>query len=218
MKKLFFIIFLLGFTITSNAQLVITIAGVLDSVGALNGPALQSHFNNPHGIAVDGFGNVYVADRFGHRIRKITTGGIATTLAGSGNSGTLDGNGVNAEFNEPWGLCADSLGNVYVADTRNNLIRKIDLNGNVTTLAGSGSFGTTNGPALGATFGNPTGIEIDETTGTIYVADHLTHIIRKIDPAGNVSTLAGAPYLTGNTNGVGLAATFYTRRIAKSSS
>jgi gliding motility-associated-like protein len=198
----------LGFTITSNAQLVITIAGVLDSVGALNGPALQSHFNNPHGIAVDGFGNVYVADRFGHRIRKITTGGIATTLAGSGNSGTLDGNGVNAEFNEPWGLCADSLGNVYVADTRNNLIRKIDLNGNVTTLAGSGSFGTTNGPALGATFGNPTGIEIDETTGTIYVADHLTHIIRKIDPAGNVSTLAGAPYLTGNTNGVGLAATF----------
>ncbi len=208
MKKLLFIISFLVFTITTNAQLVITIAGVLDSTGALNGPALQSHFNNPHGIAVDGFGNIYVADRFGHRIRKITPAGITSTLAGSGVSGTADGFGTSAEFNEPWGLCADSLGNVYVADTRNNLIRKIDVSGNVTTLAGTGSFGTTNGPALAATFGNPTGIEIDETTGIIYVADHLTHIIRKIDPAGNVSILAGAPYLTGNTNGVGLAATF----------
>lgn len=208
MKRLLTLLLILVFTYQSQAQLVLTIAGQLDSIGALNGPALQSHFNNPHGIATDGFGNIYVADRFGHLIRKITPGGTVSTLAGSGNQGTVDGIGTAAEFNEPWGLCTDSVGNVYVADTRNNKIRKIDVNGNVTTFAGTGNFGTSNGPALAATFGNPVGIEIDESTGTVYVADHLTHIIRKIDPAGNVSTLAGTPFLTGLTDGQGTSARF----------
>lgn len=208
MRRLLTLIILLVLSYQSQAQLVLTIAGQLDSIGALNGPALQSHFNNPHGIATDGFGNIYVADRFGHRIRKITPGGTVSILAGSGVQGTADGVGATAEFNEPWGLCADSLGNVYVADTRNNKIRKIDINGNVTTLAGTGNFGTSNGPALASTFGNPTGIEIDENSGIIYIADHLTHIIRKIDPAGNVSTLAGTPFLTGNVNGQGSSARF----------
>jgi sugar lactone lactonase YvrE len=192
----------------AQAQLVLTIAGQLDSIGASNGAALLSSFNNPHGISVDGFGNLYVADRFGHRIRKISNSGIVSILAGSGATGSADGQGTAASFNEPWGLCADSLGNVYVADTRNNKIRKIDVNGNVTTLAGTGSFGTSNGAALASTFGNPTGVAIDENTGIIYVADHLTHIIRRIDPAGNVSTLAGSPYLTGTANGTGNNARF----------
>lgn len=208
MRKLFTLLLFFCFFYQVNGQLVLTIAGQLDSVGALNGPALQAHFNNPHGIAVDGMGNIYVADRFGHIIRKITPAGIVSTLAGSGNSGYVDANGTAAEFFEPWGLCADSVGNVYVADTRNNLIRKIDLNGNVTTVAGTGNFGASNGAALSSTFGNPTGIEIDESTGTIYVADHLTHIIRKIDPAGNVSTIAGTAFLTGTADGQGATARF----------
>lgn len=208
MRKLLTLLFFFCFFYQVNGQLVLTVAGQLDSVGAVNGPALQAHFNNPHGIAVDGAGNIYVADRFGHRIRKITPAGIVSTLAGSGNTGTADGNGTTAEFFEPWGLCADSVGNVYVADTRNNLIRKIDTNGNVTTIAGTGNFGASNGPALASTFGNPTGIEIDESSGIIYVADHLTHIIRKIDPAGNVSTIAGTAFLTGTANGQGAAARF----------
>lgn len=208
MRKLLTLLLFFCFFSQVNGQLVLTIAGQLDSVGAVNGPALQAHFNNPHGIAVDGLGNVYVADRFGHRIRKITPAGIVSTLAGSGNIGATDGNGTAAEFHEPWGLCADSVGNVYVADTRNNLIRKIDLNGNVTTLAGTGNFGSSNGPALSSTFGNPTGIEIDENSGIIYIADHLTHIIRKIDPAGNVSTIAGTAFLIGTADGQGAAARF----------
>jgi len=208
MKSLLTLLFSVAFIFQIQAQLVLTIAGELDSIGAVNGPALQAHFNNPHGIALNGFGNIYVADRFGHRIRKITPGGIVSTLAGSGNQGSANGQGTNAEFNEPWGLCVDSIGIVYVADTRNNKIRKIDLNGNVTTFAGTGNFGTSNGPALASTFGNPTGIEIDKNSGIIYIADHLTHIIRKIDPAGNVTTIAGTAFLTGSSNGQGSAARF----------
>jgi gliding motility-associated-like protein len=208
MRSLLTLLFSIFITIQVHAQLVLTIAGQLDSIGSVNGPALQAHFNNPHGIAVDGSGNIYVADRFGHQIRKITPAGMVSTLAGSGNQGTANGQGTNAEFNEPWGLCADSIGNVYVADTRNNKIRKIDINGNVTTIAGTGNFGSSNGAALSSTFGNPTGIEIDQNTGIIYVADHLTHIIRKIDPNGNVSTLAGTAFLTGTANGQGAAARF----------
>jgi len=208
MKSLLTLLFSIFLTIQVQAQLVLTIAGVLDSIGAVNGSALQAHFNNPHGIAVDGSGNIYVADRFGHRIRKITPAGIVSTLAGSGNQGSVNGQGTSAEFNEPWGICADIVGNVYVADTRNNRIRKIDINGNVTSFAGTGNFGSSNGPALSSTFGNPTGIEIDENTGIIYVADHLTHIIRKIDPAGNVTTLAGTAFLTGTANGQGATARF----------
>ncbi len=202
------LLFVLIFIGQTEAQLVLTIAGQLDSIGGVDGPALLSHFNNPHGIATDGLGNIYVADRFGHRIRKITQGGIVTTLAGSGVQGSANGLGTNASFNEPWGLCADSVGNVYVSDTRNNKIRKIDTNGNVTTFAGTGNFGSSNGSALASTFGNPVGIERDPSSGIIYVADHLTHIIRKIDPAGNVSTLAGTAFLTGTANGQGAAARF----------
>jgi gliding motility-associated-like protein len=208
MKRFYVAIIGLLVAYSVNGQLVLTIAGQLDSVGALNGAALFSHFNNPHGIAVDGFGNIYVADRFGHKIRKISTAGFVTTLAGSGIQGAADGVGTNASFNEPWGLCADSIGNVYVADTRNNKIRKIDTNGNVTTIAGTGNFGTTNGAGLSSTFGNPTGIERNKNTGILYVADHLTHIIRRIDPAGNVSTLAGMPFLTGTADGQGNIARF----------
>lgn len=192
---------------TAQAQLVLTVAGVLDSVGAINGPTSLATFNNPHGIAVDPAGNIYVADRFGHKIRKITPGGTVSTLAGSGQVGAADGVGINATFHEPWGLCVDSTGVVYVADTRNNLIRKIDQSGTVTTVAGSGNFGTSDGQGTAATFGNPTGIEI-AADGSLYIADHLTHIIRRISPNGFVSTLAGSAYITGNQNGVGNTARF----------
>ena len=195
------------FISTTYAQVVVTVAGVPESSGYLDGPALQSLFNNPHGIAVDSEANVYVADRFGHRIRKISTDGIVTTVAGSGVAGRIDGQGINASFNEPWGICVGTDGNIYVADTRNNLIRKIDNNGNVSTFAGSGNYGTSNGFATSATFGNPTGIEMDQF-GNLYVADHLTHIIRKITPDRVVSTLAGTAYLPGAVDGPGFTARF----------
>ncbi|MFT5166910.1 MAG: gliding motility-associated-like protein [Saprospiraceae bacterium] len=184
---------------TFYAQEVVTIAGT-GSLGSTDGIAEAATFNNPHGIAVDNLGNIYVADRHGHKIRKITPAGIVSTLAGSGVAGKENGNGAAASFNEPYALCVDGDGNVYVADTKNNVIRKITPLGEVSTYAGNGNYGITDGPVATASFGNPTGIDVD-AAGNLYVADHMTHIIRKITPDGTVSRIAGAPYCTGLIDG-----------------
>jgi gliding motility-associated-like protein len=208
-KVLFVLLWLLvaGSARFARAQEVSRVAGSVLS-GAVDGGALTvAQFNNPHGIAIDRQGNVYVADRFNHLIRKITPDSVVTTLAGNGTIGAQDGKGAAATFHEPWGLCVDKNGVVYVADTRNNLIRKILPDGTVTTWAGSGNFGTTNGVGAAATFGNPTGIEID-ALGNLYVADHLTHIIRKISPTRSVTTVAGKAYIEGFADGIGTAAIF----------
>ncbi len=195
-------------TYSISAQLVTTVAGQPEIAGAANGAPFDATFHNPHGIAIDQNGIVYVSDRFNHTIRKIELDGTVSTLAGNaGISGDLDGNSEIALFNEPWGLCVGPAGNVYVADTRNNKIRKISPEGVVTTVAGSGNYGTSNGIGTAATFGNPTGIKTD-AAGNIYVADHLTHIIRKIDALGFVTTLAGKPYQTGDADGSGNQASF----------
>jgi len=134
---------------------------------------------------------------------------VVSTLAGSFGysvgAGNSNGTGTDASFNYPTGVAVDSSGNVYVADSRNNLIRKISPTGVVSTLAGSVSLGNTNGTGTTATLFNPTGVAVD-SSGNIYVADSNNNEIRKITPAGSVSTLAGGN--PGNTNGTGTAATF----------
>lgn len=206
---------LIFFTISnlSKSQYVNTYAGILDSVGSNNGLKSNSRFNNPHGIAISNKGEIYIADRFNHVIRKIDTNGIVSTYAGSGVVGSVDGLANQASFNEPWDIEIDSKGNIIVADTRNNLIRKITPSGIVSTIAGTGNFGMTdhvNG--LSASFGNPSGIAIDGFDN-VYVADHLTHLIRKITPTGSVSTLAGSkqnyPSNYGRVDGTSAAAKFY---------
>lgn len=191
----------------SPAQLVTTIAGTAGVTGTTNATGSAARFNNPHGITSDQFGNIFIADRYNHLIRKMTPAGVVTTIAGSGSPGSADGNGSNASFNEPWGIAADTLGNLYIADTKNYKIRKIDNTGFVSTIAGTGLFGTTNGPALTARFGYSTGIAVTKDGTIIYVADHNTHVIRKIQ--GNVvSNLAGTIYIAGSDDGMGAAATF----------
>jgi gliding motility-associated-like protein len=205
---------LIMFQYSAMAQVVSTIAGKLGISGSINGQALSSAtFNNPHGVEIDKVGNIYVADRFNHLIRKIDTTGNVTILAGSGVAGNKDGIGTAASFSEPWGLTVDSLGVVYVADTKNNKIRKILPDGTVTTLAGTGNFGLTDSSnPLAASFGNPTGVAVD-TKGNIYVGDHLTHLIRKISKTGVVTTLAGNKTLYPNNfglvDGLGQSAKFY---------
>jgi len=206
LRRILFYIIVTLTTCAANAQLVTTSAGKTDTTGSSNGTGSNATFNNPHGIACDQAGNVYVADRLNHRIRKIAPGNIVTTLAGSGSIGGFDGTGAAASFYEPWGLACDTAGNVYVADTKNYKIRKITPAGVVTTIAGAGTFGTTNGPAVLARFGFPTGICVADD-GTIYVADHQTHTIRKIS-GGIVSTLAGTAFLSGNNDGTGSGASF----------
>jgi len=206
MKSLTVLLLSLLFTY-AGAQTVSTVAGITGVVGSANGPAASSTFNNPHGVACDNMGNVYIANRYGHTIRKITPGGTVSTFAGTGSAGATDGMGTAASFNEPWAVACDTLGNVYVADTKNYKIRKINSAGLVTTVAGTGIFGVTNGLASVAQFGFPSGIAVSKDGSTIYVADRMTHTIRKID-SGNVSTIAGVVYSPGDVDGAGSVAKF----------
>ena len=122
---------------------------------------------------------MYVADTDNKLIRKITAAGVVTTLAGSGSSGSTNGTGTAASFNNPHGVAVDGSGNVYVADTDNKLIRKITSAGVVTTLAGSGSQGSADGTGTAASFSYPYGVAVDGS-GNVYVADYFNHKIRKI--------------------------------------
>ena len=156
-----------------------------DGVGAYAG------FNLLQGVAVDTAGNVYVADYGNNRIRKVTAAGVVTTFAGSGTLTYLDGTGTNAGFKSPAGVAVDSSGNVYVADTNNNRIRKITAVGVVTTLAGSGTSSYGDGTGTNTGFNVPSGLVVD-ASGNVYVADTSNHRIRKITIAGVVTTLAGS--------------------------
>ena len=187
-------------------QQVSTFAGS-GSSGSSNGLGTAASFSYPFGVATDASGNIYVADVNNNLIRKITTGGQVSILAGSGSSGSSNGIGSVASFNTPQGIATDASGNVYVADAGNNLIRKIDPSGNVSTLAGSGTGGSTNGKGTAASFYFPTGVAVD-ASGNVYVADYFNNLIRKIDASGNVSTFAGSGSY-GSNNGNGTSASFY---------
>lgn len=148
-------------------------------------------FNNPAGIAVDGAGNIYVADYGNNLIRKITPGGVVSTFAGSGTQGNINATGLLASFNKPTGLALDGSGNIYVADAGNNMIRQISPTGEVVTLAGIDSIGSANGTASLASFFGPTGVAVDPS-GNVYVADAGNNAIRLISKSGTVSTFAGS--------------------------
>ncbi|MBI6547089.1 MAG: SMP-30/gluconolactonase/LRE family protein [Cyanobacteria bacterium NC_groundwater_1444_Ag_S-0.65um_54_12] len=168
---------------------VSTVAGS-GKIGWADGTSTKAQFAYPQGVAVDAADNLYVADYGNNRIRKITTDGDVTTLAGNSQSGWSDGNGAIAQFNSPLGITADSTGDLYVADYGNNLIRKITAGGTVSTLAGSGQSGWSDGVGMTAKFNYPVGLAVDGA-GNVYVADSGNHRIRMVSPNGQVSTLVG---------------------------
>ena len=188
------------------AGLVTTLAGNAGEPGSENGPVNAARFNFPSGVAVDGAANVYVADSGNHTIRKISPEGMVTTLAGSpGIEGAADGPGSGARFKSPRGVAADTNGVVYVADSNNSTIRKINLAGMVTTLAGSPEeSGHENGNGSAARFYYPSSVAVDGA-GNVYVPDAA---IRKINSSGTVTTLAGTPVYDANPDGLGIAARF----------
>jgi NHL repeat-containing protein len=197
---------------------VSTLAGAAGTNGSADGTNSLARFNNPEGITVDGLGNVYVADTLNDTIRMMTSAGtnwVVRTIAGSaGMIGTNDGMNGLARFYSPEGVTVDNAGNVYVADTTNDIIRKLSLTGTnwiVSTIAGLAGFsGSADGTNSDARFDDPGGITVD-SAGNLYVADSANETIRKIIPAGTnwvVGTVAGVAGIAGYADGMGTNALF----------
>lgn len=183
-----------------------TLAGTVVAVDTSNTITAQPLFSGPSGVAVDASGNVYVADAGNNRICVVSPSGNTRTLAGNGNSGSNDGAGAAATFNNPTGVAVDAGGNVYVADMLNNLIRKIAPDGTTTTLAGSGNIGSTDGVNNAASFYFPNSLTVDQS-GNVFVTDDINNLVRKITPDGTVTTIAGNGQ-AGAQNGLGIQASF----------
>ncbi|WP_052321438.1 hypothetical protein [Ralstonia sp. A12] len=164
---------------------------------------LTGSVNDPLGVAVDGNGTVYVAERTSCTIRKVSPVGVVSTLAGSGGCAHTDGTGSAAAFNVPGFIAVDGNGNLYVAESQGNTIRKVTPAGVVTTLAGSGAAGSADGLGTNAQFTIPVGITVD-SNGVVYVTDLYNSLIRMISPTGNVSTLAGAAGVYSYADGTAL--------------
>ncbi len=178
------------------------------ALGCADGPAVSACFFAPWGLAIDGSGSVYVAEFGGARIRKISTSGQVTTVAGAAGSGYADGSAAVARFSNPQGVAVDSSGNLFVADTGNHAIRRIAPDGTVTTFAGlSGQSGLVDGTGAAARFSSPSDIAID-ASGNLAVADSGNGAIRVVSPQGVVVTLAGGSPTPGYVDAAGAAARF----------
>jgi sugar lactone lactonase YvrE len=187
---------------TAGAQIIITVAGT-GSLGYSGdgGPAASAQLDLPRGVAVDASGNLYIADTNNNRVRKVSsTSGIITTVAGNGicaNTalGCYSGDGgpaTSAGLNSPGGVAVDANGDLYIADADDCRVLKVSAGGIITTVAGSGWCGYSGdgGPAASAMLWQPLGVAVD-ATGSLYIADAYNSRVRKVSPAGIITTVAG---------------------------
>jgi sugar lactone lactonase YvrE len=202
-------------TLVGTNWVVTTIAGLAGLPGSLNGTGSAARFNTPTDVGVDTNGNVYVADYGNNTIRKVARVGsnwVVTTIAGlAGSSGSTDGTGSAARFNNPDAVAADRAGNLYVTDYGNNTLRMITPAGVVTTIAGlAGSSGSADGSGSAARFNGPEGLDVD-SAGNLYVADGNNNTIREVTLVGTdwmVTTLAGLAGSPGSVDGTNSDARF----------
>ncbi len=190
------------------AGVVSTFAGLAGTRGDVDGTGTAARLYDPQNLAIDAFDNIYVPDGAGNVVRKITPAGVVTTIAGSGATGSADGTGIAAQFNDPTGIAVDAFGNLYVADNGNNTVRKILPGGIVTTLAGTPQVsGSADGNGTAARFKAPAGVGVDGS-GNIYVADSGNNTIREISPSGFVTTVAGLAGESDSVDGLASSARF----------
>lgn len=212
-RKIFSLFFLLFISSKGLTQLIHTIAGTPGIYGASgnNGPAINALFASPLGIAADKNGNLYVGDWFNWNIRKINSNGIVSVFAGNGMGGFSGdgGHALNAQFNVVYDIDVDKLGNVYLLDYGNARVRKINTGGIIVTVAGNGLPGDPlvngvgdGGPATLAPLYSPVAMAMDEN-GNIYVVESSKNMIRKINNAGIISTIAGQGFLYAGYSGDG---------------
>ncbi|MEU6603266.1 hypothetical protein ABZ944_40360, partial [Streptomyces flaveolus] len=158
------------------------------------GPAVGTKLYNPYGVAVDREGYLYIADVSNHRVRKVTPGGIITTVAGNGQAGFVSDGGPAAatNLNHPYSVAVDGSGNLYIADHANHRVRKVTPDGIITTVAGNGQAGfvSDGGPAAATKLNGPIGVAVDRS-GNLYIADYYNHRVRKVTPDGIITTVAG---------------------------
>src|SRR5205823_2706863 len=165
--------------------------------GGDGGPASQAVMNWPTGVAIDGAGNIYITDYNNNRVRKMTAStGVVTTVAGTGVSGFSGdgGSATSARLSLPVDVVLDSAGNLYIVDSQNNRIRRVNTSGVISTFAGTGASGSSGdgGPATSAHLNTPEGIGID-ASGNIYIADTGNNKIRKVNAStGIITTVAGS--------------------------
>ncbi|MBO9540875.1 SMP-30/gluconolactonase/LRE family protein [bacterium] len=175
--------------------IITTYAGSTYGFSGDGGAATAAQMKPPYSLALDGTGNLYIADSDNARIRKVDPDGLITTVAGrTGASYGGDGGlATNAYLSSPNGVAADATGNLYIADSSNNRIRKVALDGTITTVVGSGTKGYSGdgGPATGAALDFPRGVTLD-AAGNLYIADYSNHCVRKVTPGGTISTVAGS--------------------------
>jgi Concanavalin A-like lectin/glucanases superfamily/Immunoglobulin I-set domain/NHL repeat len=187
--------------------LISTVAGTgAGGFSGDGGQATAAVLQFPFDVAVDASGNLFIADFYNQRIRKVATNGIITTVAGSGGAGPGGGGyggdggaATNARLNEPESLALDAAGDLFIADYGNNRIRKVDTNGIITTVAGlgGGGFSGDGGPATNAGLSGPNGVTVD-SFGNVFIGDYGNNRVRKVNPSGIITTVAG-----GGTNGLG---------------
>ena len=186
--------------ISSTGILTVVAGNGIRGFSGDGGPATSASLNQPSSVAVDTAGNLYIVDKDNQRIRKVTPGGTITTVAGNGDFGfTGDGGpATSASLNFPRGVAVDADGNLYIADTYSNRIRKVTPGGTITTVAGSGSadpgaggFSGDGGPATSASLNFPTSAALD-ALGNLYIADLGNHRVRKVTPGGTITTVAGS--------------------------